>query len=105
MPDRIEDMKEQPFIGQGATYSIGGDSYPYTVQDMTTSGKTLWLSPDRARGSRVTASGTVLCLVDTESHSEVKKATLRKDGAYRWVGSGTGFIHLGERIYKRDQSF
>lgn len=71
-------------IGQGATVSIGSDSYPYTIIDISESGKTIYLREDRVER------------IDSNGMSEIQeykyfpdpqgkeiKATLRKNGAWK----------------------
>ena len=42
------DSTKKPTIGDGATYTIGADSYPYTVIEVSPSGKTIRVQRDRA---------------------------------------------------------
>jgi len=38
-----------PTAGDPATYTIGSDSYPYTVTRVSASGKTIWIRADKPR--------------------------------------------------------
>ena len=95
--------------GDGATYSINGDSYPYTVRRVSPSGKTLWASQDEFRGKPGANSYAQADKVGVFKPVDVpedrwEKYTLRKDGHFRRVGQNFGFFTKG-RSYRQDPSF
>lgn len=96
--------------GDGATYSINGDSYPYTVRKVSESGKTVWASEDDFKGKPGANS-----LYETDDYEGVfvprdlpedkwVKFTLRRDGSWRKVGTNYVFLSKGRR-FRRDPSF
>jgi len=95
-----------PRVGEGATYSIGSDSYAYTVSRVNASGKTIWLKKDRTRATKDSdyySHQSYVFIPDPNAREE--KATLRKDGYYRFVGSSCGSINIGSRHQHLDPSF
>lgn len=80
--------------GMPATYSIGSDSYAYTVTKVL-SEKRIELTMDRHhKGLHVPAAT-----------SEVRVATLRQDGRWRMPKSNAGYFTLGERHTHFDPNF
>jgi hypothetical protein len=94
--------------GDGATYSIGSDSYPYTIRAVSASGKTVWATQDQFRakpganhpyqeGNRI---GTFIPV-----DGELRKFTFRrKSDLFRPVGSRCGSLFFG-RSFKQDPHF
>jgi len=84
--------------GQHATYGVGSDRYPYIVVKHSSSKKTIWLQPLKAiptpECDHVNQEYTYEKYNDLDD-SATRKATLRKDGKYRWVGDNHSVVHLG----------
>lgn len=91
-----DDSYESFQPGDGATYSIGSDSYPVTVRKVSPSGACLWTSADRVVGS-------VFVPQDVRP-DQLEKWTRRANGRYKKVGGRCGFLTKG-RSYHQDRSF
>ena len=81
-------------IGTLATYQIGSDAYPWVIVDSTESGKTIWLVSTQ-KPFDINDSRQRIDLLNT-NRGQAEKATLRKDGRYRFTGRDSGFITLGK---------
>lgn len=97
-------------IGDGVTYSINGDNYPYTVRRVSASGKTVWASEDEFKGKpgknslyQETEKEGVFIPKDLPEDKWVK-FTRRQDGSFRKVGTNYVFLHAGRR-FRLDPSF
>jgi hypothetical protein len=96
----------KPAVGEGATYYIGSDAYSYTVVKVSASGKTIWLTPDKTRATKAhDYYGQQSYVFEPDLYGKAEKATLRKDGYYRFVRSRCGSIQIGERHAHRDPHF
>lgn len=96
--------------GDGASYNIGGDSYPVTIRKVSPAGKMIWASRDDFRASKKGNSfaqsdkiGVFKPLDVPESQWE--RYTLRQDGYWRPVGSRRcGYLSAG-RSFRQDPHF
>ncbi len=97
-------LPHEVYVGQGATYSIGSDSYPYTVVEMSASGRTVVLQKDSTvRNPDDPDAGLV---IERNPEGKKMKATWRpRLGYYRESGSKCGHITLGTRVFSLDPSF
>lgn len=100
-----------PQVGDGATQSFGGDSYPFTVVKVSASGKTIWVQRDHVTCTKpMSAYGAddAEYSYSPDPDAAVQVATLRKDGRYHVKGTsskhGGGFT-VGFRSYRRDPHF
>jgi hypothetical protein len=105
-------MKDEPYkfaVGDGATASINGDSYPYTIRKVSPSGKTVWASRDdfkAAPGNNIYESPELkgAFIPQDVPESEWDKFTLRQNGSWCKVATNYYFLSLG-RSYRQDPSF
>jgi hypothetical protein len=101
----FENVNVALLIGEGATVSIGSDSYPYTIIDVSESGKTIYLREDKVERT------------DSNGMSEIQeykyspnlegqeiKATKRKNGAWKTTGDNR-LVSIGVRRRYYDFSF
>lgn len=95
-----------PKVGDPATYSIGSDSYPRTVAEVSASGKTIFVTNDEARAKD---GSDYYGKQDYKFYPNPRggrtKFTLRKGGSYRESGSNCGYLHIGLRRKYSDPSF
>ena len=92
-------------IGDGATVHIGSDSNPYTIIDVSASGKTIMLKADKVE--RIDNNG----MSDIQEYKyfwdpegEELKATKRKNGSWKIVGTNM-IVSIGIRRKFFDFSF
>lgn len=92
-------------IGEGATVHIGSDSYPYTIIDVSDSGKTIYLRQDKVE--RTDSNG----MSELQEYNyfpnpegEEIKATLRKNGAWKTTKDNCP-VTIGVRRRYYDFSF
>jgi len=98
-------LPHEVYVGQGATYSIGSDSYPYTVIEMSANGRTIVLQKDTTERA-VPGDPTSEWVHKRNPEGKTMKATWRpRLGYYRESGSKCGHITLGSRVYYLDPSF
>jgi hypothetical protein len=97
-------------VGDGATFSINGDSYPCTVRKVSSGGKMVWVSEDDFRNKPKVndpypTGGQTGVFIPLESDPKTwRKFTLRQDLTWRGVGGRHYFLNAG-RSFKRDPSF
>ncbi len=84
----------KPFVGMGATISIGSDSYPATVLTVSKSGKKITIQRDA-----VAKDGSFS--PDLAGHVE----DARFVGNHWQLAGGYTFVHLGARRYHMDPGF
>lgn len=85
-------------IGMGATISIGSDREPATVIDISDNLRTITLQADSyVRTDSNGFSESQEYEYSPNPIGEIYKATLRKDGQYRLVGSNKSTLSLGVR--------
>lgn len=87
-------------IGEGVTVSIGSDAYPYTIIDISPSGKTIYLQEDRVE--RIDSNG----ISEVQEYkyfrnSEGKeiKASMRKNGGWKTTDNCKVSIGVRRRYY------
>jgi hypothetical protein len=91
--------------GMGATICHWSDRTPATVIDMTASGKTITLQADKyTRTDDNGMSEDQSYEYERDPNGTIYRATLRKDGRYRLVGSKEQ-VSLGSRRKYHDYSF
>lgn len=96
---------EQVRIGMGATICHWSDRSPATVIHVTSSGKTITLQEDKAtRTDNNGMSDDQSYEYERDTQGNIYKATLRKDGKYKLVGSKE-VVALGVRRKFYDFSF
>lgn len=102
---QITDTEITPQIGEGATVRVGSDCYPYTIIDVSESGKTIYLKEDRVE--RTDNNGMSECqeynYFRNPEGAEVK-ATKRKNGSWKLTGSNS-LVTIGIRRKFYDFSF
>jgi len=96
-------------VGDGATFSINGDSYPCTVRKVSEGGKMVWVSDDDFKGkpgknSLYRADKEGVFVPVEMSPEKWRKFTLRRDGTWRGVGGRYCFLNSG-RAFRQDPSF
>jgi hypothetical protein len=95
-------------IGDGATFTIGSDRYPYTVVGILTA-KRLQVRRDHAvRTDKNGFSEIQTWEYSPDENAPSEVITLRKNG--RWYrlgepGKGSGFFTIGKRSMYQDPSF
>lgn len=104
-----------PPVGMGATFGYGSDCYPYTVVDVSPSGKTIWLARDDYQivsGSFQGGDARHEYRPDPESQGDPRtwrKATWRtvRGQAGYFVGPGRSAVRvsLGRRMFYQDPHF
>jgi hypothetical protein len=94
-----------PAIGMGATIMSWSDRSPYTIINITTSGKTITLQADKYR--RIDDNGMSELqryIYQPNPNGNIVKATLRKDNQFR-VSKSNAFVSIGRRNRYYDYSF
>lgn len=94
-----------PQIGEGATVRVGSDAYPYTIIDISDSGKTIYLREDKVE--RIDNNGmSELQEYNYFRNPEGKeiKATRRKNGSWKTTGNNCP-VSIGIRCRFYDFSF
>lgn len=88
--------------GDGASYHIGGDAYPYTISRVSPSGKTVWARRDgfRANSNNTFADSRKKGVFILNPEASEEKFTLRQDGSYRPAGSSCGRLSPGRRYWQ-----
>jgi len=95
----------EPEIGEGATVSVGSDSYPYTIIDISDSGKTITLREDRVeRTDRNGMSEIQEYNYFRDPNGKVVKATKRKNGSWKTTKDNC-LVSIGIRRRYYDFSF
>lgn len=99
-----------PEVGMLATYSIGGDCYPYVVVAMTPSGKTVTLRALNAiyvsgSGQDGSAEYRYEPYPEDAEVQEMVATYRRRRDCYCPKGSDCGFVHFGKARYYMDPSF
>jgi len=114
-----EKINTNIFVGQGVTYSIGGDSYPYTVIEYKNDIVTLQSDKSVATKNSDYYNNQIYI---TASDSNGRKRSFKQynyNGQKRWfeveINSKTKrwnkcsnyftFLYFGKRIYKQDPNF
>lgn len=112
--DLIDDCRDeesgrlfQPEPGMGISYSIGSDTYPYTIRQVSPSGHQFTATRDRFVGkpganAAFSEAEMVGMFVPTEGEAEL--FTRKRDGRYQMKGQPYSFVHAG-RKYKIDPCF
>jgi hypothetical protein len=96
---------ETPRVGMGVTISVGSDSYPATIIQVTLNNRKIVFQYDsykRTDNNGMSESQTYEFTPD--SNGRIECATLRKDGRYRITGGQTP-VHIGSRSAYYDYSF
>lgn len=95
-----------PFkVGDGATYTIGSDSYPMTVRRVSPSGYKVWVSEDDLGPVREVGAHYVSDFISRDvDPSEWRLFTRRVNGKYVISGSRHGRLSRG-RYYHMDPHF
>lgn len=76
-----------PVVGMGVTEQIGSDAYPWTIIEVSTSGKRLILQKDRTvRADKNGQSEAQTYLYIPDQKGEKVVVSLRNDGTWRQVG-------------------
>jgi len=95
-------------VGDGATYHIGSDRYPFTVVGILTA-KRLQVCMDHAvRTDKNGFSEIQTWEYSPDENATSEVITLRKNGLwYRLgqLGKGSGFFTIGKRVMYQDPSF
>ena len=95
-----------PEIGMGATLHVGSDSYPYTIQRISASGKTLWASKDDFRRTDKNGYGGLQEYeYTTVEDKNPGRFSLRRDGYWRPAGGNCTILSIGYRRAYRDPYF
>ena|ERR1035437_5263206 len=105
--DLIGIVIDSRLVGMGCTHGYGCDYYPGTIIRCTPSGSTIWvvddryeyIGPPREYGDDGKPEDWRYYRTDA---TVGKKATLRKDGKFRFVGEHGSSIALGFRRYRLD---
>lgn len=94
--------EERPYVGMGATVSFGSDSEPYTVVEVSPSGKRVEIR--RCNYRRIDKRGPFTenqeYEITEDENAPSITAKLRKDG--RWSTIGRTPVHLGYRRAYQD---
>jgi len=116
---KAQELLEEVFVGQGVTYSIGSDSYAYTVTNVANDIVTIQQDKHKATANS-DYFGTQKYITYADPEGEIRNIKLypTKNGSSRWhkvfqnyktgrwnKGSGCGFYDIGVRNYYQDPSF
>lgn len=95
-------------VGDGATYHIGSDRYPYTVVGILTT-KRLKVRQDNARRTDNNGFSEIQTWEYSPNENGPEEViTLRKNGLWYRLGSpgkGSGFFTIGKRAMYQDPHF
>jgi len=97
-----------PVKGMGVTQGAGSDRYPYTILDVSPSGKQIRIQEDNATpGPGHNFYGSQCWVFTPNPNGRKITISLRKDGRWREVGSGRGSsgYGIGHRDKYIDPSF
>lgn len=92
-------LRSGPIVGMGATYSIGGDSYPCTVVKVSPTGHRIEVAFDEVKGRGK------LFVPGERQDERCETFTLREDGSYFLAGRRYGRLSLGFRSHDIDPHF
>lgn len=90
-------------VGDGATYSIGSDRYPCTVVDRTPARVKVQHDDAKFIGGNAMSESQQYEFTPNPNGG-IMTFTLRKDGSWRQVGRGGGYLSPGRSKYL-DPSF
>ena len=98
----------KPVVGQGGTHQVGTDAYPYTIIEVSESGKTIKAQRDeyiRTDSNGQSELQTYEYSPDLEG--VINTFTLRKSGNYHEKGQSRHYhpFFPGHRRFFRDPSF
>ncbi len=105
--ERLTKLVTPPSVGDGITYAINGDSYPYTVVSVSGSGHRFEATPDNIRAHKnqdAYAEGPRRALFTSDPDGHRRTFTRRRDGSYQAKGAPYVFVYAG-RQYKQDPCF
>ena len=92
-----------PKVGDGITMHAGSDSYPYTITEVSASGKNITVQRDSARRTDSNGyGGDQVWEITPDPQGRVETLSMRKDGYYRNVGTSMEWWNrwtLGRRRY------
>ena len=96
-----------PVVGMGATESVGSDSYPYTIIEVSPSEKTIVVQQDIAKpdvGHEYFGAQKYVYTPNVDANK--RTYTLRKNGRWYQKGESMGYMPLciGHRRYYSDPS-
>jgi len=95
-------------VGDGATYQIGSDRYPYTVVEILTGKRIVVQRDDAVRTDKNGFSEIQTWEYSTNESASKEIITLRKNNLWYKMGSpgkGSGFFTIGRRAMYQDPSF
>lgn len=115
----IKEKQDDIFIGQGVTYSIGSDSYAYSIIDFADGVVTIQRDKERATAnSNYYGSQKYVYYADPKGRIEHIRLYPKKNGDLKWTrvyknektgrwnkGSKWGFYKIGYRRFYQDPSF
>lgn len=95
-------MKEfiKPKVGDGGTYYIGGDRYPFSVWKVSPSGKTIWVTEDGGNKKDGFKPNK-----PTIGFGRPVRLKFNDDGSHYYKGRGYGYYHIGEKDWYWDPHF
>lgn len=97
-----------PKPGTGITYSINGDSYPFTIQEVSPSGHRFWATRDEFRAkpgaNEPYSEAAKVGVFVPKSDRKRELFTRRRDGTYMPKGKPYVLVYEG-REYRLDPSF
>tara|TARA_B100001063_G_C16486085_1_gene415038 strand:+ start:323 stop:679 length:357 start_codon:yes stop_codon:yes gene_type:complete len=113
-----EKINTNIFVGQGATYSIGGDSYPYTVIEYKNDIVTLQSDKSVATKNSDYFNNQIYITAPDSNGTKRSFKQYNYYGQKRWFEvyinfetkrwnktSHPSFLSFGKRVYKQDPSF
>ena len=119
LDNKNQEPKKEIFIGQGVTYSIGCDCYPYSIINI--SGDIVTIQRDNYKPTanfEYHNNQRYVYFADPEGATENIKLYPEKNGDMRWIrvyknektgrwnkGSRCGFFNIGHRRFYQDPSF
>jgi hypothetical protein len=102
---KINNNKDYPTVGMGATIKHWSDRTAATVIQVTKRGKQLVLQEDKATRTDTNGmSESQTYEFEKDTNGKIYFATMRKDGQYRILG-GKELVVLGQRYKYHDYSF
>lgn len=97
--------KVKPEIGMGATECMFTDRHPYTIIDISKSGRVITVQRDTATRTDLNGmSSSQVYTYTSNPDGTIKKLSFRKNGQWRVVNSSEIFV-IGSRREYYDYSF
>lgn len=99
-----------PVVGMGASYGAGSDSYPATIVEVSSNGKTIWVTEDLYKPTKDFDFYSNQSYTYKSNMGGARRCyTLRKNGLFILEGASLNShwmsLSIGIRRYYQDPSF